>query len=65
MVILKAKVLVKQYLLGVNLMKSIKNQYGKITHDESNDRCENCGALRWRHSQWQAADCKRALANSV
>jgi len=46
-------------------MKSIKNQYGKMTRDEARDLCQNCDRRRDFHTVLQAINCKRALANSV
>jgi len=46
-------------------MKSLRNQYGKISHNEILDECENCGKMRCRHTTLEAIMCKRALANSV
>lgn len=46
-------------------MKSIRNQYGKIVHNNVLDKCENCGKINGHHTRLQAINCERAISNSV
>jgi len=46
-------------------MKSIRNQYGKMSQNNVLDKCENCDKINGHHTTIEAVNCKRALANSV
>ena len=45
-------------------MTTIRNQYGKVSHNQISEICGICGKPRWMHTQAQAEECKRALTNA-